>query len=699
MNESRHSSGVPSTSNSPAAIDELKHTRYLGTYLDMLNALKNKYLIILCLKNTSGQNIIEAAVEKIRSIGFSGFTAEPDKKYVGVISSGSIVRDSVSGADEQPLSFELSVSKTKLFISFEEKEAEIKIGGKDYALNDKGINIVVYDLKGSEVIDACCYNASEGNPTFFHRNFYYDEQYIDTHIYMPESSKDSVTLPLKRSYFSNRSLNVREVERGIFLPTRYVYELDKEKGDYYQRIEEIKAYGGVCDEKLNLVAGHQLFYPRGVDYDGRHIYGSYDTPPEDITYVDETVLYGGSLIEHPGHLIMECFSDRLWWIVENADSDIKIAIEIIWENSAMRKSYSSFVMEFLDAFGISKDRLIVIEKPTQFKKIIIPDQSAMPLNYCFPYDFTTGYIKVFQHITNQLTPGKYKKIYLTKSKVLNKSLIGEKYFIDFFEKKGFTIIHPEDYTIKEKAELMYGADEVVTIDGTNSLFSVFCKPTVKLTVLARRSNYWDTPQQLINEAVGIKDFFLVNVSGNFLENFSDDPFLNYSRGLVLACATKEFAKYVKYVYNEELDITPDESLKRYFYDYLAYFPEYYSQPSLFFSVSNIKMTDIMRSMSEFFGGKELDTSGLYFVTDDEHTIKKLKIQLQEEKETGLEKIRQLSEKTVEYSEENARLKQYLAQLEAENRQLREKNSELSSYMAEISGLLDALESQGGLPSE
>ena len=694
MNESKHGS-VPAAGNSPAAIDELKHTRYLDAYLDMLNVLKNKYLIVLCLKNTSGQAISEAAAEKIRSLGFSGFTAEPDMKYVGVIGNSSVVRDISSAADEQPLSFELSVSKTKVFISFEEKEAEIKIGGKDHSLNDKGINIVVYDLKKSEVVDVSCCNMSEGRPEFYHRNLYCDEQYIDTHIYIPENHKDVAALPIRRSYFSPRSLNVREVERGIFLPTQLVYEPDEETDETFHKVPHLRSYGGVCDENLNCIAGHQLLNPRNISMENRNIWGSYDVQPENITYIDETVLYGGTLIEHPGHLIAECFADRLWWIAENADSDIKIAVEIIWSKSPLTSGGISFVREFLDALGISEDRIIVIEKPTQFKKMIVPDQSAIPLNYCFPYDFTSGFIKPFQHITKRLAPGKYKKIYLTKSKATKNNIIGEEYFIDFFEKKGFKIIHPEDHTVKEKAELMYGADEVVTIDGTSSLFTVFCKPSVRLTVLTRRTECWNTPQQLINEALGIKEFFLVNISGSFLDSSADgDVFNNYALGMMLACATKEFARYVKYVYNEDLDITPEESLKKYSYDYLARFPEYYSQPIYFSIVNNIKITDILRNMSEVFWGKELDTSGLYFVTDDEHDIKKLKIQLQEEKETNAEKIKQLSEKAKEYIEGNVGLKQAIAQLESENQKLREKNSELSSYMAEISSLLDALEAQG-----
>ena len=685
-------------SKSPLTVDECKknfrHTRDLGLYLDMLNILKSQYLIILCLKNTSGQNISDETAEKIRSIGFSKFTAEPDMKYAGVLNNGTAVCDNSSDAYDTFRVFEGDLPKAKIYISFEKKEAEIKINGKEQSLNDKGINIVVYDMKKSEAADVSCCNASEGKPALYHRNFYYSEQYIRDHIYMPESCIDSVTLPMRKSYFSNRKLNVREVERGIFLPSVPGEVNTVENGE---GVKKHVVHGGVCDEGFNFVAGHQLFNTRDIGDDDRHISDSYKVPQENIAYMDETVLYGGSLIEHPGHLIAECFADRSWWIVQNADSDIKIAVEIIWRNGDLVIGYNgSFVREFLDALGISEDRLIVIEKPTQFKKIIVPDQSAIPLYYCFPYEFTTEYIKPFQHIAKRLTPGNYKKIYLTKSKNHNKSTIGEEYFIDFFEKKGFKIITPEDHSIREKIELMYGADEVVTVDGTNSLFTVFCKPSVKLTILTRRLDYWDIAQQLITEAVGIKEFFLVNISGNFLENFSKNPLYGYGKGLTFTYATKEFAKYVKDVYNEELDITPEEALKKYSYDYLSRFLEYYSQPVSFSVVSGMKMMDILRGMSEVFWGKALDTGDLLFAAnDDEIRIQSLEQRLQAEQEECAKKIQHLSEKAKGYIDEIVGLKQTLARLEAENKQLCEKNSEMSAYMAEISQLLDALEAGNG----
>ena len=677
-------------------LDDLRYTRDFDRYLDVLCALKDRYLIILCIRNTTGQEIPEATLKKICSLGFSKYAAEPDMKYAGISYNGRIVYDEASKADSLPAVVDVNAAERNFCVSFEGKEAGIKIDGVDQSLNDKGINILVYDCKKSAITDVSGYDASEPepgfyrrrkNPEFYHRNMSYDKEYIDSHIFVPEKYKSATALPMRRSYFSNRRLNVSEVERGIFLPSKHIY------GD---------VYGGVCDENFNFVSGHRLLNAR-VSHngnDGRHIVSSYEVPREDITCIDETVLYGGTLLEHPGHLIVECFADRLWWLAQNAGSDIKIAVELSWEATSLALKYGSFVDEFLYAFGISRDRVIFIEKPTQFKKIIVPDQASVPTYYCYPYEFTSEYITPFRYIRDQLTPGKYKKIYLTKSNNHQKNTVGEEYFINFFEKKGFEIVSPEDHNIKEKAELMYGAEEIVTLDGTNSLFSVFCKPSVKLTVLTRRQEFWDTPQQMITEALGIKDFYLVNTSGSFLNNSSsDDPLANYANGMTFMYVTEDFKRYVKHVYNEELDVDPIESFKNGLFEYLSSFAAYSADSVKFLAVKNIKMSDILQSLGEIIMGENFAPDKEYSPTGDEMRIRKLKRLRQEENEINASKIRLLTDKAKEYIEENTALKQSLTQLEAENAQLREKNSELSSYMAEITRLLDTLESQGDPPSE
>lgn len=602
MENKKHSNIIAlSTENAMTfeeCLENLKFTRDFDLYLNMLNLLKDRYLIVLCTKEISGPNISAAAVEKIRCMGFSNYPADFHTMYLGIANKSSILCDSLSPKSET-VHYEGMIESTSLFALSSKSSAVIEINGEDYSINSRGLNFAVYDQEKSEIVEVSCYDAFAESPTFYHRNFHFSNQYIDSHIFMPKKYMDSVTLPMKRSYFSNRKLDAKEVKNGIILPNKRI-------GD--------KTYGGVCDEYFNFIAGHHVFdagseleYPTS-----RHIVDSYTVPSENINYFDETVVYGGTMTDHPGHLIVESFADRIWWFVKNADSNLKIAVTTAMDNTLGSSEYAYFVKQHLNAFGISDDQVVFVKKPMKFKKIVIPDQSAIPIRICWPYEFTSEYVQVYQHITRQLSPATYKKIYLTKRLTAKKNIIGEDYFINFFKERGFKIIHPEEYTIKEQAALMYGAEEVVTVEGTNAHFAIFCKPSVKLTILTRMFTGWAEPQQLVNEAVGIKELFLVNTSGNFIINRRStdgyniflDGIYNFASGLSLMCVTNEFKKYVKYVFGEELDITPEESLKSVLYEYLAYFPKHYSDAMHFSQIRDLKISDVLKNMSEVFLGEE-----------------------------------------------------------------------------------------------
>ena len=630
-------------------LENLKFTRDFDLYLDMLYVLKDRYMIILSIKGTSVQKISDISLKKIHALGFSNYTAEHRMMYVGAANKGEVICNSVSAKADQPVDFECTAENTSFFVSSGENTSEIIVDKDSWSMDDTGLNFAVYDCEKSEIVDISCYDASVKHPLFFHRNLYFTDKYLDSHIYMPQKFMANLTLPIKRSYFSNRQLDVREVERGIVLP---------------RKITGGKTYGGVCDENFNFIAGHQTInHEESLD---RHIYDAYSVPPENIDYVDETVVYGGNMFNHPGHLILECFADRVWWYVRNADSDLKVALTTTWNTNNLWSSVKdSFIKEFLYALGISQDRIIIVEKATKFKKIIIPDQSAIPL-VAYPYDFTCGYTQVYQHITKDLSPTKYKKVYLTKSHTARKNIIGEDYFLNFYKQRGFEIINPEEYTIKEKAEIMYGADEVVTIDGTNGLFAVFCKPSVKLTILTRMHDYWNSCQQLMNEAAGIKEFYLVNVSGSFFIS-------SFSQGLSLLCVTEEFKRYVKDVFNEELDITPEESMKQCLYEFLSYFPKYYSNPQYFNQVKNLKMLDILGDISYVFNREDFDTSNLDLSTTESNLQNQVK-DLNAKKNALTAQVNALTEENKALKSAKAQNETELARLHADQNK---PNAELS----------------------
>lgn len=668
--------------------DNLKHTRDFDLYLDVLNCLKNKYLIILSVRDISSQNLSDALLEKIHNIGFSNYKTDIRSSYVGIINSGNVIYNEFSLSAENPVLYDGTIGDIKIFVSSKlpkfGNKAEIIIDSEDYSLNEKGLNFVVYDCEKQEVVDSSGYDLTVAKPTFYHRNLFVDKQYIDEHIHMPKKNINNIILPIKRSYFSNRKLMVQEIERGFVLPDKII---------------DGKCYGGVCDKQFNFIAGTKKFLPERPSIHAKYIYGSYSVQPEDMEYIDETVVYCGPMIDHPGHLIIEGFADRVWWFIKNADNELKIAVTAVQSVLSTQENDERFSKEFFDVFGISEDRIIYVRKPTQFKKIIVPDQCFVPINEMYPYEFTSEYTQVFEHMKRNLVPAKYKKIYLTKKQTIRQNIIGEDYFIKFFGERGYKIINPEEYTVKEKAELMYGADEVVTVAGTNSLYACFCKPSVKLTVLSRQRHAWMVEHQPVNEAVGIKDFYLVNVSCKFTNKSFHE--------LTLLGVTNEFKQYVKKFFGEELNVTFEESIKEYLYAYCQNIPEYYSVPRYFNVIKNIKMLDILQIMSEVFLGKDFDTSKLDLSTNESNLQNQVK-NLTAQKNDLTSKINALTKENESFksskasledenkrlnaqlksmSDVNEALKQQLHTLENTNKTLMSANSHLAQSMTEISSLL------------
>ena len=648
-------------------VKKLKVTRDFDLYLDLLDRVKDRYLIIVCVKGPENDNAHAEPLEKLISMGFSKYGAEPSKRYVGIMNKGEIICDELSPSDAEPQRIETETAGAGILLSFRQGDFEVRVNGEDYTFGENELHIIVYDCEKSEAVDASDYEAFEKKPGFYHCFFYCSERYIKSHIYMPEKYMKRITYPcMKRSYFSDRELGVREVENGIVLPKRM-------GGDR-------KAYGGVCDENFNFIAGHQLFNEE-QDFEGRHFSGSYTVPPEELDFLDETVLYGGQMTNHPGHLVCENFANNIWWLVKNPDSSLRIAVTVewpytVWEEKNKRSSvYAFFIKDFFKTMGIPEERIVFVEKPTKFRKVIVPDECLINYVFTTAYEYTAEYMQVFQQIKNRITPSKYKKVYFSKIKTPQKNIIGEEYFIDFYEKRGFKIVHPEDYELKEQAEFFYGADEVVVqADGSMFILAVFCKPGTKVTVLGKIFG-WCSDGGIIFEAAGL-EYFAVNVSGTIFNVISDQildrSFRMHIAGnnLSLLCVTEEFKQYVKDVFNEELDITPEESLRSVLYDYFAYIPKYFAKRRLgFFSIKNLKVADIIENISEVFYREDFDTSELDLITNEELFANQAKY-YREESISKSEKLRALADKAKGFVDENAALKKHIARLEAENDRLR-----------------------------
>lgn len=574
-------------------LDNLKHTRDFSLYLDTLTVLKDGYVIIFSVKDTIGTASKEV-INKLHKLGFSDIIFEHHKNYIGIMEKGNILFDFSNKTKDAPIEFSTEVNGHSLYVLSEAHgsgNSKIIINNEDFSLNGRGFNIVVFDSEKNEVIDSSVYDSAIPKPTFFHKNLELSREYFDTHFFVPDKYKAVWKEPFEKQYFSNHKLVVKEIENGTVLP------LKPFNG---------RKCGGACDENYNLISGYDDYSHDAVK-DPHYIYYTYTPNNEEMEYIDETVIYGGLIFEHPGHLLLQTAANKLWYLTQNTDPNIRIAV--IYRSWGFEPK--SFLMELIEAFGIDKNRIISVTKPTKFKKLIVPDSSEMMYIYSIPYFFTKEYQYFFEHIKNTVQPGNTKKIYLTKTKGFKQNVIGEEFFIDFYKQHGYEIIDPEDYTMAEKASLMLGAEEVATTTGTNHLFSIFCKASTKITILSRVDNtpYGTATEGMICEAMHCKNLYIVNIAAGFFHK-------DYVWGMCLLCVTDEFKRYVKEFFGEELNVSTEESLKNVLFDYFKTIPEYYSNPMYFNYIKNQSILTLLQNISELFCNKDFDTSKLNVSQND-----------------------------------------------------------------------------------
>ena len=336
----------------------------------------------------------------------------------------------------------------------------------------------------------------------------------------------------KKNYRRDRALTVKIVENGVILPARPVNEIDP-----------FKCNGGVCDRDLNFVDGHNdvIDDPWNGNYVLRD---AFEVKPDEIVTSDETVIYGGAMIRHFGHFITESFA-RLWYVVQHPELNTRIAFVAFKANSM--QVHRPWINKLLDLMGIADERILIIEKPTRFRSIIVPEQSLY-FRDCYSDEFFLPY----KAILSRIRPGSARKIFLSRSSSLQSmvTLNNQEYFEEFYRARGFSIVYPEKLSISDQIALVSGADEIVTFLGTLSHWALFCRPQTKFTMLTRVDSTTDfhetIPRQCLINAASDTDWRIVSVARNFL-------FALHGLGECLLGVTEYWKRYVLERFGETID--------------------------------------------------------------------------------------------------------------------------------------------------
>lgn len=160
------------------------------------------------------------------------------------------------------------------------------------------------------------------------------------------------------------------------------------------------------------------------------------------------------------------------------------------------ESYKNF-RRLLEILDVNVDNLQLITQPTQFDKIILPDES-------FYLDelrkFTNEYRETIDRLKNfalkNRTPTSAKKIYYFHGA----RQVGEERLAEYFRSKGYAIVQPEKLTLDEQLNIMINAENFASTLGSCSHNSVFLRDGTEAIFIPRAANYFTGYQLALDQA-------------------------------------------------------------------------------------------------------------------------------------------------------------------------------------------------------
>lgn len=372
---------------------------------------------------------------------------------------------------------------------------------------------------------------------------------------------------------------VLKVPNGVLLPLK-----KDERASRKKKLREGVFKGGVCDAEMNFVAGRQRHLKKkGSNFDCTE---AYKVDSDAISYRDETVVFAGIVVGHFGHMLLD-FASRLWYIARHPDCGRIVCLR--YPESEYRASYDG--LQILDFMGIARDRVEIIDRPTRFREVIVPEETMLPL-----YGYKAEYIDTFRLITGRINKGNVEKLYLSRqnfSKSSQASIINEEYFENFFVKRGFVSVCPEKLSLEEQISLVAGAEEIVTTMGSMAHLLLFARPDVKAIILNRTACI--KPQIYVDQAAHVEPVY-IDANSNPLP-------VAHNTGPFLLMPNRHFRRYVEENDLEcsegEMKISELEKASLLYSFYVKWAENFSNNPAYRKKISKKSMKDVISLAHDF----------------------------------------------------------------------------------------------------
>lgn len=335
-----------------------------------------------------------------------------------------------------------------------------------------------------------------------------------TKLYVDSIVKENYMKYTRKEYLNSENLKVEKYSDGIILPVN----------KYYNPYKTLCGSGGVLDKNGIYID----ISSQNAENMSKRVYGKYKY--KNVEKSDEKVIYLNHFIHHWGHYLIDVIG-RLWYVLKNDISEYKIAYTCrLGKEDEIRGNY----LELLELLGIKKEQLIMVNKVTQFKEVIVPESSIYPGKFYYK-----EYVEIFDEIVKNANVSDCvpdKKIYCSRKllKAATNKEIGENKLEDIYNENGYESAYFEKLSVKEQIRLINSSREIVAVSGTLLHNLVFAKNPVKVTIL-NKTYKLNLHQFMINE-LSDADVSFVDI------NISPMPIL-YGFGPFIMKITNNFISY------------------------------------------------------------------------------------------------------------------------------------------------------------
>lgn len=342
---------------------------------------------------------------------------------------------------------------------------------------------------------------------------------------------------LKYTYPSLKETMEKVVKKSFLYENPLSYSIYENAIVYSADVVDNCLVGGVKTNDGNIVKGSGI---------NSFMESLYEFNENKIDFIDEDVIYIGYLISCYGHVITDCLK-HVWFVLSEYYNEHKQK-PLVFINYGSVKPWHR---EIFALAGINLDNCILVDKPTKFKSVLVPEssfidmneyQSIMDSSHALPF-YTKEYLNTIDTIIDNAkkksTIKSIKKIFFTrkspKKDVWTRAeQYGEDIVCKYVKKAGFTVIAPQEYSVAEQISFLQGCDVFMTTDGSIAHNAIFLKNHA-VTVILRKNIHVNSYTSAIVDARSLKATIIdcsLSVINNDISNVLGGPFFIYTNAFL-----------------------------------------------------------------------------------------------------------------------------------------------------------------------